>query len=74
MGIREWYSYHFPELVKIVNDNYMFAKCVKLLKNRKVNYFIKFSAFEEILRFMLPINFLIRNSIFKTLGNFGKGQ
>merc|ERR1712141_549511 len=35
MRIREWYSYHFPELVKIVNDNYMFAKCVKLLKNRK---------------------------------------
>merc|ERR1712141_68 len=33
--IREWYSYHFPELVKIVNDNYMFAKCVKLLKSRK---------------------------------------
>jgi len=35
MRIREWYSYHFPELVKIVNDNYSFAKCVKLLKNRK---------------------------------------
>jgi len=35
MRIREWYSYHFPELVKIVNDNYMFAKCVKLLRNRK---------------------------------------
>merc|ERR1711997_1031301 len=35
MRIREWYSYHFPELVKIVNDNYVFAKCVKLLKDRK---------------------------------------
>jgi len=35
MRIREWYSYHFPELVKIVNDNYIFAKCVKLLKDRK---------------------------------------
>ena len=35
MRIREWYSYHFPELVKIVNDNYAFAKCVKLLKDRK---------------------------------------
>lgn len=35
MRIREWYSYHFPELVKIVNDNYMFSKCVKLIKNRK---------------------------------------
>merc|ERR1712241_1049018 len=35
MRIREWYSYHFPELVKIVNDNYVFAKCVKPLKDRK---------------------------------------
>ena len=23
---REWYSYHFPELVKIVPDNYLYAK------------------------------------------------
>merc|ERR1711936_248690 len=35
MRIREWYSYHFPELVKIVPDNYIFAKCVKVIKNRK---------------------------------------
>ena len=35
MRIREWYSYHFPELIKIVPDNYTFAKCVKLIKNRK---------------------------------------
>ncbi len=35
MRIREWYSYHFPELVKIVGDNLLFAKCVKAVKNRK---------------------------------------
>merc|ERR1711860_192998 len=35
MRIREWYSYHFPELYKIVSDNLMFAKCVKAIKNRK---------------------------------------
>lgn len=35
MRIREWYSYHFPELIKIVPDNYKFAKCAKLIKNRK---------------------------------------
>lgn len=35
MRIREWYSYHFPELVKIVPDNYMFAKCAHYIKNRK---------------------------------------
>ena len=26
MRVREWYSWHFPELVKIVNDNYQYAK------------------------------------------------
>lgn len=35
MRIREWYSYHFPELVKIVPENYTFAKVAKFIKNRK---------------------------------------
>ncbi|CAG2107621.1 unnamed protein product, partial [Medioppia subpectinata] len=35
MRLREWYSYHFPELVKIVNDNYLYAKVAKVVKNRK---------------------------------------
>ncbi len=26
MRVREWYSWHFPELVKIVPDNYQYAK------------------------------------------------
>lgn len=35
MRIREWYSYHFPELIKIVPDNYMFARTAQFIKNRK---------------------------------------
>lgn len=35
MRLREWYSYHFPELVKIVPDNYKYAKIAKLIGNRK---------------------------------------
>lgn len=35
MRIREWYSYHFPELIKVVPDNYMFARCAQFIKNRK---------------------------------------
>jgi len=31
---REWYSWHFPELVKIVNDNYLYAKVAKLVPNK----------------------------------------
>merc|ERR1712044_140626 len=48
MRIREWYSYHFPELVKIVNDNYTFAKCVKLIKNRKAFTEEQVEGLEEI--------------------------
>merc|ERR1712071_325257 len=35
MRIREWYSYHFPELIKVVPDNYLFARCAQFIKNRK---------------------------------------
>ena len=35
MRVKEWYSYHFPELVKIVTDNYMYCKLVKAVGNRK---------------------------------------
>lgn len=32
---REWYSWHFPELVKIVNDNYLYARVVvKLIEDK----------------------------------------
>lgn len=34
MRIKEWYSYHFPELVKIVTDNYEYAKVAQLIKRR----------------------------------------
>ncbi|XP_034837066.1 nucleolar protein 56 [Maniola hyperantus] len=35
MRIREWYSYHFPELVSIVPDNHLYAKCAEHIKDRK---------------------------------------
>ncbi|KAI0987524.1 hypothetical protein GJ496_009158 [Pomphorhynchus laevis] len=35
MRIREWYSYHFPELYKIVPDNYNYSKAVRFICNRK---------------------------------------
>lgn len=31
MRIREWYGYHFPELVKIVPDNYQYARVAQFL-------------------------------------------
>jgi nucleolar protein 56 len=35
MRVREWYSWHFPELVKIVNDNILYARLVTVIRNRK---------------------------------------
>jgi len=48
MRIREWYSYHFPELVKIVTDNYMYAKVCRCLKSRKEFTEDKLESLEEI--------------------------
>ncbi|XVE95602.1 hypothetical protein REPUB_Repub02eG0112800 [Reevesia pubescens] len=32
--ICEWYGWHFPELTKIVRDNILYAKTVKLMGDR----------------------------------------
>lgn len=34
MRVREWYSWHFPELVKIINDNYIYARAAKYVKDK----------------------------------------
>ncbi|KAL3863828.1 hypothetical protein ACJMK2_005557 [Sinanodonta woodiana] len=48
MRIREWYSYHFPELVKIVPDNYTYARVTQYIKNRKELTEDKLEGLEEI--------------------------
>ncbi|EFA80654.1 NOP5 family protein [Heterostelium album PN500] len=34
MRVREWYAWHFPELIKIVKENIHFARLVKLIENK----------------------------------------
>lgn len=34
MRVREWYSWHFPELVKLVPDNIQYARVVGIIKNK----------------------------------------
>uniref|UniRef100_A0A7S1WZH6 Nucleolar protein 56 n=1 Tax=Tetraselmis chuii TaxID=63592 RepID=A0A7S1WZH6_9CHLO len=34
MRVREWYSWHFPELVKIINDNYQYARLTLVIKDK----------------------------------------
>jgi len=48
MRIREWYSYHFPELIKVVSDNYMYAKVAQYIKSRKNLTDDKLEGLEEI--------------------------
>ena len=33
--LREWYSYHFPELIKIITDNLTYARVAQFIGNRK---------------------------------------
>jgi len=44
----EWYSYHFPELVKIVPENYLYAKAARFIQNRKLLSEEKLEGLEEI--------------------------
>ena len=34
MRVREWYSWHFPELAKVVSDNYQYARTALLVKDK----------------------------------------
>lgn len=49
MRIREWYSYHFPELAKIVTENYKYAKVAQFIKDRKSLTAESVEPLEEIL-------------------------
>lgn len=31
MRIKEWYSWHFPELAKVITDNEIFARLIDLI-------------------------------------------
>jgi nucleolar protein 56 len=34
MRVREWYSWHFPELVRVVADNYQYARVALIVKDK----------------------------------------
>uniref|UniRef100_A0A3B4EEK2 Nucleolar protein 56 n=1 Tax=Pygocentrus nattereri TaxID=42514 RepID=A0A3B4EEK2_PYGNA len=48
MRVREWYGYHFPELIKIVSDNSTYCKLAKLIGNRKELSEESLEALEEV--------------------------
>lgn len=49
MRVREWYGWHFPELAKIVQDNILYAKAVKLMGDRTNAAKLDFSEVELFL-------------------------
>lgn len=48
MRMREWYSYHYPELAKIVPENYIYAKVAQVIKDRKQLTDKKMKMLEEV--------------------------
>ncbi|KAG7481273.1 hypothetical protein MATL_G00064730 [Megalops atlanticus] len=48
MRVREWYGYHFPELVKIVSENSTYCRVARLIGNRKELSEEKLEALEEV--------------------------
>ncbi len=49
MRLKEWYSWHFPEMGKIVTDNVAFAKAVKLIGMRQKVKKISDEQWEDVL-------------------------
>ncbi|KAG7476540.1 hypothetical protein MATL_G00084040 [Megalops atlanticus] len=48
MRVREWYGYHFPELIKIVSDNATYCHLARLIGNRKELTEESLEALEEV--------------------------
>mmetsp|Transcript_206 Transcript_206/g.340 ORF Transcript_206/g.340 Transcript_206/m.340 type:complete len:527 (-) Transcript_206:222-1802(-) len=48
MRVREWYSWHFPELRDLVKDNYVFARCAAFIQDRDQLSDEKLEGLEEI--------------------------
>jgi len=49
MRVREWYGYHFPELIKLVPDNYQYAQAAQFIGNKDALNEEKLSDLQELL-------------------------
>jgi nucleolar protein 58 len=48
MRLKEWYSWHFPELAKIVTDNITYAQMVNLIGMRQTVKTLELDVMTEI--------------------------
>lgn len=49
MRVREWYGWHFPELAKVVPDNYQYAKAALVIRDKATLTADSLPALEEVL-------------------------
>ncbi|KAK8545441.1 hypothetical protein V6N12_026275 [Hibiscus sabdariffa] len=56
MRIREWYGWHFPELTKIIQDNIIYAKAVKLMGDRANAAKLDFSGVQVMIKYYQVLN------------------
>ncbi|KAK4780349.1 hypothetical protein SAY87_016455 [Trapa incisa] len=49
MRVREWYGWHFPELAKMVQDNILYAKTLKMTSNPANSAKLDFSEVYEMI-------------------------
>jgi RNA processing factor Prp31 len=54
MRVREWYSWHFPELVRIVPDNYTYARLALAIQEKGSLSDDRKEELAEILRVAFP--------------------
>ncbi|KAK4786112.1 hypothetical protein SAY86_002801 [Trapa natans] len=54
MRVREWYGWHFPELVKMVQDNILYAKTLKMTSNPANSAKLDFSEMASLVHFIVP--------------------
>ena len=62
MRVREWYSWHFPELVKLVNDNYQYSRLALLIKDKGSLTEEKVTSRHKPHAHCLPVSFLCLHS------------
>jgi len=50
MRIKEWFGWHFPEVARIIKDNTIYVKIVKLIEVNIFLYIKVFNFFLQILK------------------------
>ena len=70
MRIREWYGYHFPELVKLVPDNYQYARVAQFIGDKDT---LNEDKLEDLASLLEDDSTLARNILDAARGSMGSG-